>query len=271
MPEGPEVRRSHEDVMRVLKGRAITGLVILGGRFEKKAPVGYAEVQLPTTIVDGGVKGKFMWFELGDHDTTMWVTLGMSGYWSSYQTPHAHFRIDFMDSNNELNAVYFIDQRRFGTIKFSHNKTELAKKLKSLGLDLLNEEPEIEEFIEIISKKPERSVCEVLMDQRVCSGVGNYIKCEVLYRSRISPYRKVKDLSRSEFGKLYSWTKKIIKASYLQGGASIRNYRRLTGEIGDFVFEFEVYAQKQDPHGNPVVREETLDKRTTHWVPSLQL
>ena len=138
-------------------------------------------------------------------------------------------------------------------------------------MDLLNEEPSVEDFIELLSKKPERSVCEVLMDQRICSGVGNYIKCEVLYRSRISPYRKVKDLSRSEFGKLYSWTKKIIRASYLQGGASIRNYRRLTGEIGDFVFEFEVYAQKQDPNGNSVIREETLDKRTTHWVPSLQL
>lgn len=271
MPEGPEVRRSHEDVMRVIKGRTITDLKILGGRFEKKSPVGYDEVALPTTVVDGGVKGKFMWFEFGDNTTTMWVTLGMSGYWSLVKTPHAHFQIEFIDENNEPSSIYFIDQRRFGTIKFSHNKDELTTKLKTLGLDLLNEEPPLIEFIEKLNKKPKVSVCEALMDQRICAGVGNYIKCEVLYRSRISPYRKVQELSQSEFGKLYSWIRKIIRASYLQGGASIRNYRRLDGEIGDFVFDFEVYAQKKDPFGNDVVREETPDKRTTHWVPSRQL
>lgn len=271
MPEGPEVRRSHEDVMSVIKGRAITGLEILGGRFQKKEPVGYSEVELPTTLIDGGVKGKFMWFEFGDRSTTMWVTLGMSGYWSAKPTPHAHFRIDYIDPNHSRQSVYFIDQRRFGTIKFSHNKSELEAKLKALGLDLLNEDPSLEEFKSALLKKPNRSVCEALMDQRTCAGVGNYIKCEVLYRSRVSPYRKVVDLSQTELAKLYSWTKKIIRASYVQGGASIRNYRRLTGEVGDFVFDFEVYAQKTDPKGNLVVREETPDKRTTHWVPEIQL
>jgi formamidopyrimidine-DNA glycosylase len=61
-----------------------------------------------------------------------------------------------------------------------------------------------------------------------------------------------------------------MRASYDQGGASIRNYRQVNGEPGDFTFEFEVYAQKLDPLGNIVIREETPDGRTTHWVPSLQ-
>lgn len=270
MPEGPEVRRSHEDVMSVIKGRMITGLVILGGRFQKKSPVGYEELDLPTSVIGGGVKGKFMWFEFGDRSTTMWVTLGMSGYWSLIQEPHAHFRIDFIDSEHTPRSIYFIDQRRFGTIKFSHDRAELTKKLSSLGLDLLNEDPTVDEFIEKFLIRKKKTVCEAIMDQRICAGVGNYIKCEVLYRSRVSPYREVGDLTRVELAKIYSWTKKIIRASYLQGGASIRNYKRLDGELGDFVFDFEVYAQKTDPLGNPVVREETPDKRTTHWVPSIQ-
>ena len=44
----------------------------------------------------------------------------------------------------------------------------------------------------------------------------------------------------------------------------------MTGETGDFVFEFEVYGKREDPHGNTVSREKTADGRTTHWVPSLQ-
>lgn len=271
MPEGPEVRRSQEDVFEYIKDCTITKLEILGGRFAKKEPVGYQEVKLPTVLTGGGVKGKFMWFEFGDGSTTMWVTLGMSGYWSIHQTPHAHFRVEFIDQSNSLKSIYFIDQRRFGTIKFSTDRSELTKKLATLGLDLLNDDSvELSEFTEKLIKRKTKTVCEVLMDQRICAGIGNYIKCEVLYRARISPYRRVEDLSALDFKNLYEWSKRIIKASYLQGGASIRNYRRMTGEIGDFVFDFEVYSKRTDPFGNPVIREETLDKRTTHWVPVLQ-
>jgi len=32
-----------------------------------------------------------------------------------------------------------------------------------------------------------------------------------------------------------------------------------------------VYNQKTDLHGNPVIKEQTKDKRTTHWVPNIQI
>jgi formamidopyrimidine-DNA glycosylase len=108
------------------------------------------------------------------------------------------------------------------------------------------------------------------MNQSLFAGVGNYIKCEMLYRCRISPHRLVQDLTQDEICQLWNWGKLIMRASYDQGGASIRNYRQVNGETGGFTFEFEVYAQKQDPNGNTVVREETLDGRTTHWVPEVQ-
>lgn len=268
MPEGPEVRRVYEDLSRELVGKTVTALEVLGGRFEKKPPVGYRPLDMPTSVIGGGVKGKFMWIEFGDR-STMWMTLGMSGYWSSTNQKHAHFRIEYHDSGETKN-LYFVDQRRFGTIRFSEDRSELEKKLSTLGLDLLTEDHSLSKFEQVLRKKSNRTVCEVLMDQRVLAGVGNYIKCEVLYRSRISPFRKVIDLNAIDVKNLYSWTKKIIRASYLQGGASIRNYRRVNGELGNFVFEFEVYAQKTDPLGNQVIREETPDKRTTHWVPSQQ-
>jgi formamidopyrimidine-DNA glycosylase len=125
-------------------------------------------------------------------------------------------------------------------------------------------------FNQAIRKYPNKTIVEVLMNQKVCAGVGNYIKCEVLYRSGISPHRLVKDIDLIETDKLFNWIQKIMQTSYAQGGASIRNYQRVGGKKGEFVFEFEVYAQKQDPNGNTVVREETLDGRTTHWVPEVQ-
>ena len=89
---------------------------------------------MPTKVVGGGVKGKFMWLEF-ETGSTMWITLGMSGYWSTEADKHAHFGIG-LDNDRGL---YFVDQRRFGTIKFSHDRAELEKKLKSLGMDPLND------------------------------------------------------------------------------------------------------------------------------------
>ena len=64
--------------------------------------------------------------------------------------------------------------------------------------------------------------------------------------------------------------RKIIKDSYNQGGASRRDYKKVNGDEGVFQYNFKVYAQKEDPLGNKVIREKTKDGRTTHWVPEIQ-
>jgi formamidopyrimidine-DNA glycosylase len=268
MPESPEVRRTYEDVISIIEDKTITSVEVLGGRFEKKQPVGMNLLITPIRVTGGGVKGKFMWFELGD-SCTMWVTLGMSGRWSTEPEKHSHFRLEFTDSTTVRN-LYFVDQRRFGTIKFSGSRAELQKKLDQLGVDLLNDQVTFDQFKSKLNGQHKKTICEALMNQKVCAGVGNYIKCEVLYRSKISPYRKVDELTEQQLKTLYYWISLIMRSSYEQGGASIRNYRRVNGNLGNFVFEFEVYAQRTDPLGNAVVREATPDKRTTHWVPSEQ-
>ena len=266
MPEGPEVRRVYEDLKNEITDAEVVELTVIGGRFSKKPPVGLDKVSLPAKITGGGVKGKFMWLELGER-TTMWITLGMSGFWSTEPLPHSHFSIRLADGR----LFYFVDQRRFGTIKFSHDRSELEKKISQLGHDLLNDPGvTLVNFIGRMRKQSTKTIVEVLMNQNICAGVGNYIKCEALYRARISPHRRVESIDPHEMAVLFDWIKKIMEASYLQGGASIRNYQRVSGEKGLFVFEFEVYGKRVSPNGNEVVREETLDGRTTHWVPSEQ-
>jgi formamidopyrimidine-DNA glycosylase len=265
MPEGPECRRIYEGLANMTMFKQLTEVTVLGGRFLKKRPIGIDSLKLPTMVVGGGVRGKFIWLEF-EEIQTMWITLGMSGYWSLHRRPHAHFSMKFSDGTE----LYFIDTRRFGTIKFS-DKIELDGKLKSLGIDPLNDDDlTITDVISKFEKVPKKTVVEALMNQSLFAGIGNYIKCEVLYRSRVSPHRLVESLSDLEIESIWNWTQRIINASYRQGGASIRNYRQVDGEFGNFVFDFEVYSRKEDPLGNQVVRESTKDGRTTHWVPQIQ-
>jgi formamidopyrimidine-DNA glycosylase len=266
MPEGPECRRVYEGLRQATDCKILTEVKVLGGRFLKKPPVGLTDLVLPTQVVGGGVHGKFIWLEF-EENQTIWITLGMSGRWSKIKLPHSHLALTFSVGTE----LYFVDQRRFGTIKFA-NKIELDKKLQSLGIDPLNDRTlSMFNALRQFEKVPNKTIAEALMNQSLFAGIGNYIKCEVLYRSRISPHRLVSSLSGQDISQLWTWTKLIIDSSYSQGGASIRNYRQIDESTGDFIFEFEVYSKKEDPFGNDVVKEITKDGRTTHWVPQLQV
>lgn len=45
-----------------------------------------------------------------------------------------------------------------------------------------------------LKSEPDMLVCDALLDQQIFSGVGNIIKNEVLYRIRVHPETKIKDL-----------------------------------------------------------------------------
>ncbi|KQM69603.1 endonuclease [Pedobacter sp. Leaf216] len=49
--------------------------------------------------------------------------------------------------------------------------------------------------IKKLKNMPEALVCDVLLDQQIFSGVGNIIKNEVLYRTRIHPLTKIANLT----------------------------------------------------------------------------
>jgi formamidopyrimidine-DNA glycosylase len=265
MPEGPECRRVAEGLLTAAKSKELTAIRILGGRFLKKEPVGLDSLKLPSVVTSGGVKGKFIWLEL-ENEMTLWITLGMSGFWSRLKIQHSHLALVFKDGTE----LYFVDQRRFGTFRVGTN-AELKKKLSSLGIDPLNDKMLSSFNMEDRLKKvPTKTIVEALMDQRLFAGIGNYIKCEILYRAKINPMTLVKNLTSSEISLLWNYCRDIMHASYRQGGASIRNYQDVEAKKGEFVFEFQVYAQKTDPFGNLVERIETPDGRTTHWVPAIQ-
>ena len=61
-----------------------------------------------------------------------------------------------------------------------------------------------------------------------------------------------------------------MESSYQHQGATISTYKTVYGEEGRYSTLFKVYGKKLDPGGNKIVSETTPDKRTTHWVPSIQ-
>jgi len=268
MPEGPEVKRNVHYLNSVLQGTRITDLTINSGRYVKHGPFkGYDLIIQDDVIVEEVCcKGKFIYFKFTT-GASLWSTLGMSGMWQRNNSKHTRVTL----TNHKGQSVYFNDIRNFGTLKYVQSSLELKKKLKTLGPDVLNSEVDQDAIRERLLKKPNKTIAESLMNQSVISGIGNYLKAEILYACEISPHRFCKDITEKEFKSLAESCHWITRLSYKMGGATLATYKDADGKKGEFSRRFAVYNQKYDPYGRVVIKETTKDKRMTHWVPEVQL
>ena len=99
---------------------------------------------------------------------------------------------------------------------------------------------------------PRKKVRDALMDQHVlCSGVGNYLLCEVLYETKIHPDALFSKLSAAERAELFFALQRIVRGHYDGSRSKL------------------IYKQKVAPCGSKI-KTEKFGQRTCHWVPEVQ-
>lgn len=278
MPEGPEVKLS-ADLIRplVLGKRVINAFPGKKSRYATSAPDGFSNFletisKEVVRVDDVDVKGKFMYWKFSNA-WYMMNSFGMSGQWSVGAGKHPCFGFYFSeDPPNIEGTIHFNDPRHFGTIKFTNSEKELHKKLDELGWDPLS--MPLDKSVKWITfqlSKSKKPIAEVLMDQSLFSGVGNYIRAEALYACKLSPWRVANQLSKDEVQSLCKAIVDVMEESYQHQGATIHTYKTAYGDEGKYSTKFKVYGQKQDPSGHKIVKQQTADKRTIHWCPDIQL
>lgn len=279
MPEGPEVRIITEGLYEKARNTIINNIEVIGGRFVKQSPEGLFELKklLPIKIESVFCKGKAIGFRL-DRGWYIFNTLGMTGSWSDKRDKHSAIKIDIEKFPlGEKSSIYFTDARHFGNIAFGRGFVYLGQKLPK-GWDMLSgffvpvlsQEDNLRKFKDIL-RESKKTLAETLMDQSKIAGIGNYIKSESLYRAKLSPFRICNELNHRECSALYVAIMEVLFASYEAGGATLATYKNFEGKFGKFSEQFKVYKKKTDCEGRVIVRETTPDKRTTWWVPSIQL
>lgn len=285
-------------IREIMAGKQLKSIEVLGGRyFRNNQPTleNLTEIsqQFPLKISSINVKGKFCWIEL-DRNWYIAITFGMAGgiYYEpteevlqeysktngkqlTRQEYMKHFHIKFTAADDQ--CFYFGDSRHFGTVTISQNRSALQKKLNKLGPDMLTGTPISDsEFIKIFRqpKFNNKNICKVLMGQEAISGVGNYIKAEVLYECQINPWALIADLDDSVLIKLHQAIKNIVHKAYAGHGTTLYTYTGTRREKGTFQNMLKVYGKEVDPVGNKVMtigENISPDKRTTHYVPVVQV
>ena len=278
IPEGPELAHSR-DILRtsLLNSTVIDMSPTETGRYTAVQPEGFQ--RLLSEIKSGhhpvvssiDTKGKFMWWTMKGSTKTwfMWSTYGMSGQWMKKPSKHTAFVIE-LKNEKCTTQVFFNDPRHFGTLKFVDDEKSHIKKLNSLGPCIITGCLTPEVLSARALKKHNRRICEALMDQSVVSGIGNYLRAEILYRSRLSPWRSVVDLTASEYVDLCKHVIEVANASYRSNGASISTYRTVEDSKGQTQFTFEVYGRKTCPMGHQISRMNSDDGRMMWWCETCQ-
>jgi endonuclease-8 len=68
---------------------------------------------------------------------------------------------------------------------------------------------------------PRTAIGEVLLDQRVCAGIGNVYRCEALWEHRVSPWLEVGAIDDERLRALFEWTREAMRGN-LRGGIARR-------------------------------------------------
>ena len=129
-----------------------------------------------------------------------------------------------------------------------------SKEFKNLGPEPLDKRFTFQEFKKVLPQKGK--IKQVLMDQSVIAGIGNIYSDEILWEARVHPLKNVSDLSEQELKKIYQAIKKVLKTAIALKGESFSDFRRVSGEKGNFDKERKVYQRE----GNVFVVEQLFKK-----------
>tara|TARA_B100001059_G_scaffold196167_1_gene201028 strand:- start:1973 stop:2842 length:870 start_codon:yes stop_codon:yes gene_type:complete len=258
MPELPEVEVVKRSLINKTQNLIIKGVKINDGKLRYKINNNQIKKIIGLKLKKIQRRSKYLLF-IFNEDTVMLVHLGMTGKFFyinqnniKYKTSFyynlnegkdkKHDRVIFDLSKNQ--QLIYNDVRKFGFIKL-YNKLNLEQSshLKNLGPEPLKNKFNFQYFKNYILNK-NRSVKDVLMDQKFVSGLGNIYVNEILFFCGVKPTKKIQNLSDLDIKKIIKYTKKILSKAIALGGSSIKDFSSSSGKKGSFQQHFKVYGRK---------------------------
>lgn len=301
MPEVMEIRKYADFINHLFKGKKLSNINIINGRYKKHDAFDSYELikkALPLKLLNVKTKGKFIYWEL-EKGFYLLNTLGLSGGWawqkttnSKYQVPQlleyvdktkiesyllraiSHINVEFIFGDEKL---AFFDMLSFGTLKVINNLKTLQSKLNTIGPDIMDEDTTLDVFTSRIklNSNIDKEIGVVLMNQKLISGIGNYIRADTLWLAKINPFKKVSKLTDGEIKTLFHSLKVITWGNYNRNWAIKHKIINKGDKIPhDYKRDFFVYREEKDIYSNPIVKEELYEgsqKRFIYWVKGYQI
>jgi len=262
MPELPEVETVRLGLAPVMEGAVIDKVELRRPDLRAPFPLRFARRLTARKIVGLGRRAKYLLADLDDGNVLV-MHLGMSGsfrieaegnaaiagtYYHPRSERRAHDHVVFHLSSGA--KVIFNDPRRFGLMDLvPRRELDASKHFRAIGMEPLGNAFDGAALAKLFGGRA-APLKAALMDQRLIAGLGNIYVCEALWRARLSPERLAGSVAtktgrpKDAAARLAAAIREVLGAAIAAGGSSLRDHRRIDGELGDFQHEFAVYDRE---------------------------
>jgi formamidopyrimidine-DNA glycosylase len=269
MPELPEVETVRRSLQRLIANLPIASVQVREPRLRKPLAPDFAIALTGRTIQQIERRGKYLNIRL-DNDLIWLVHLGMTGQLlvSDPQEPlRTHDHIVIMLGNGR--CLRYNDTRRFGLMAVGRQEDIEAQ--MALGVEPLSPGFSSRYLSEKL-RQTQRTIKDIIMDQRVVAGVGNIYASELLFRAGVRPGRVAASLDPSEVERIVNATKAVLREAIQHKGSSISDYLDGEGRPGSFQERFRVYDQAEKPCQSckTLIQRETQGGRSSFFCPRCQ-
>ena len=193
MPEGPEVRRSADQIERAVAGKPLKCV------FEYSTLTEFADSFKDVQLMGVSTFGKAFVLNFSN-EQSIYVHLQLYGRWktgklSSHKPSRRTLRLRLETETHYAELYSATDIEVLNTKDVSKHKF-----IKKLGPDLLKKGYTTSHISRRLNKATfaRRTLGALLLDQSVFGGLGNYLRSEVLFRAGLMHDRKLGKLSKEE-------------------------------------------------------------------------
>lgn len=269
MPELPEVETVKETLKKQILNQKILDVVVnYPNIIEQPSLEEFIKKIKNQTIVDIKRRGKWLLFELNDYYLLSHLRMEGKYYIKNFDdeiTRHQHVIFKFKDFELRYN-----DTRKFGRMYLLDKKDAYNQKpLNELGYepwdDKLNNSYLKEKY-----KNKKLPIKTILLDQSIIVGIGNIYADEILYLSKINPYKSCNLLNDEELDNIIKNTKIVLEKAIELGGTTIKSYTSSEGVHGRFQNELLVHTKAICPNCHKMITKVKINGRGTYYCEDCQ-
>ncbi|MFZ5627524.1 MAG: bifunctional DNA-formamidopyrimidine glycosylase/DNA-(apurinic or apyrimidinic site) lyase [Spirochaetota bacterium] len=269
MPELPEVETVRRSLL-CIEGQTLQQVKVPDGRLRYPVRAGQFTLLRGRVLQKISREGKYLVFHFSAgaaEPGIMVIHLGMTGRLLLNSAENAYTKVEFHFSRDRL---VYIDVRRFGFILTgSKAAASLPAGVDALGGNLAQARDRI-----LRSRSP---IKNVLLDQKILSGIGNIYASEILFSAGVNPTRKASGLNADELRRILVATRRVLQKAIAAKGSSISDFvYALPGEekfsTGYYQKQFLVYSREGEKcrRCSATVRKIVQSNRATYFCPNCQ-
>ena len=273
MPERAEIAIMADLIRDKVNGKKCEKIVILPtynkNEFYSSMSLNYIQyknvkyVDIGLNLLNVFSRGKKIIFDFNNYRFVSGC--GMTGKWSYQVSINTKIILMFEDTN-----IYYDEVKIGGNFSVcAYPSNEYNHIFKDVGPDLMTDEVNWEIYYRIIKDTSDMKICDFMMEQKYMSGIGAYLRAEILYYSKICPYRLLSSLSNLDIYNLFYYSKTIIFESYRCNGLTIQDYVSPDGKMGTYLCK--CYGRKSDDNSFQIIIQQTKGDRVIHWCPDVQV